>query len=100
MRLRLLELYNMATFQLLLTTDESRADDLLEQTNNVSNLNSSQVEQLVSQLADLLSGPTVSLALGNTSVRIVSNLLDATPETLSSSSDRLVMTLSTACPLH
>lgn len=74
---------------MLSTTAESQADALLELTRDVSNLTSSQVDQLVSQLEDLLSGPNVSLELGNTTVHIVSNLLQASPETLSNSSNRL-----------
>uniref|UniRef100_A0AAQ5Z8E1 Uncharacterized protein n=1 Tax=Amphiprion ocellaris TaxID=80972 RepID=A0AAQ5Z8E1_AMPOC len=69
---------------------EDRANALLELSRNASQLNSSQVDQLVSELEDLLSGPTVSLVLGNISVNIVSNLLDASPETLSSSSNRII----------
>ncbi|KAM3601394.1 uncharacterized protein V6R79_012208 [Siganus canaliculatus] len=69
---------------------ESQANDLLELTRNVSNLNASQIELLVSQLEALLSGPNVSVALGNTSVHIVSNLLEASPETLSSTSNRII----------
>ncbi|KAM9847099.1 adhesion G-protein coupled receptor G2 [Aulostomus maculatus] len=69
---------------------ESQANSLLELTRDMSGLNSSQVEQLVSQLESLLSGPTVSLALGNTSIHIVSNLLDASPETLADSSSRII----------
>ncbi|XP_053187061.1 adhesion G-protein coupled receptor G2 [Scomber japonicus] len=71
-------------------SSESRANGLLEQTSDVSKLNSSQVDQLVSQLQDLLSGPNVSLALGNTSVHIISNLLGASPETLAASSNRII----------
>ncbi|TMS14356.1 Gamma-aminobutyric acid receptor subunit rho-3 [Larimichthys crocea] len=69
---------------------ESQANALLEMTRDMSKLNSSQVDQLVSLLESLLSGPTVSLELGNISVHIVSNLLDASPETLSDSSDRII----------
>ncbi|KAM7374308.1 hypothetical protein PAMP_006974 [Pampus punctatissimus] len=71
-------------------SSESQANTLLEQTRDISKLNSSQVEQLVSQLENLLSGPTVSLALGNISINIVSNLLGATPETLAASSNRII----------
>ncbi|XP_071403250.1 adhesion G protein-coupled receptor L3-like [Centroberyx affinis] len=69
---------------------EGQANALLELTRNVSNLNSSQVDQLVSQLEALLAGPTVSLALGNTSIHIVSNLLDASPDTVADSSNRII----------
>ncbi|XP_040006723.1 adhesion G-protein coupled receptor G2 isoform X2 [Xiphias gladius] len=71
-------------------TAESQANALLELTRDVSQLNSSQVDQLVFQLESLLSGPTVSLALGNTSIHIVSNLLGASPETLADSSNRII----------
>ncbi|XP_042354504.1 adhesion G-protein coupled receptor G2 isoform X2 [Plectropomus leopardus] len=69
---------------------EGQANALLDLTRDVSSLNSSQVNQLVSQLENLLAGPTVSLALGNTSVNIVSNLLGASPEVLSDSSNRII----------
>lgn len=61
---------------------------LLNLARNVSNLNSSQVDQLLSQLESLLEGPNVSLALGNTSVQIVSSLMGASAELLSNFSKR------------
>ncbi len=82
-----LQLHYSISFNVL-TTAESQANALLDLTKDVSRLNSSQVAQLVSELENLLSGPTVSLALGNTSVNIVSNLLGASPETLAESSVR------------
>ncbi|KAJ7996703.1 hypothetical protein DPEC_G00239770 [Dallia pectoralis] len=69
---------------------EQQANQLLNQTINVSALNSSQVFQLVSELEGLLNGPNVSLALGITSINIVSNLLNASPATLSSSSTKII----------
>ncbi|KAI4813606.1 hypothetical protein KUCAC02_002841 [Chaenocephalus aceratus] len=69
---------------------ESQANALLELTRDTSKLNSSQVRQLVSKLERLLSGPTISFALGNISVHIVSNLLGATPEVLSDSSNSII----------
>ncbi|XP_061557971.1 adhesion G-protein coupled receptor G2 isoform X3 [Phycodurus eques] len=74
---------------------EIRANALLELTANVSRLNSSQVNELVSRLEDLLSGPNISLALANTSIHIVSNLLDASAETLASSSNRIIRIVDT-----
>ncbi|XP_070700148.1 adhesion G-protein coupled receptor G2 [Pempheris klunzingeri] len=71
-------------------TADSQANALLDLTGDVSRLNSSQVDQLVSQLESLLSGPTVSLSLGNISIHIVSNLLGASPQTLSDSSNRII----------
>uniref|UniRef100_I3JC28 Si:dkey-259j3.5 n=1 Tax=Oreochromis niloticus TaxID=8128 RepID=I3JC28_ORENI len=69
---------------------EARANALLDLTKDVSKLNSSQVNQLVSDLEKLLSGPNVSIGLGNTSVNIVSNLLGASPSVLSESSNRII----------
>ncbi|XP_022537227.2 adhesion G-protein coupled receptor G2 isoform X1 [Astyanax mexicanus] len=69
---------------------ELAAEGLLNQSKNVSALNSTQVENLVSQLEQLLSGPNVSLALGNTTVNIVSNLLDAPSQALGTSSNRII----------
>lgn len=80
---------SLCPFWILPATAEGQANALLELTRDVSKLNSSQVDQLVSQLENLLSGPNVSLALGNTSVQIVSNLLDASSETLANSASRL-----------
>ncbi|KAM8898958.1 uncharacterized protein AB9W97_009645 [Spinachia spinachia] len=74
---------------------EAQANALLGLTGDVSRLNSSQVSQLVSQLEGLLSGPNVSLALGNTSVHIVSNLLGASPQVLADSSDRIIRIVDT-----
>lgn len=71
-----------------LIADESLAAALLKRTENVSNLTSSEIDQLVSELEKLLSGSNVSLALGNISVFIVNNLLGASPEKLSNSSNR------------
>uniref|UniRef100_A0A9J8D214 Adhesion G-protein coupled receptor G2 n=1 Tax=Cyprinus carpio carpio TaxID=630221 RepID=A0A9J8D214_CYPCA len=52
------------------------AEGLLKLSANSSSLNTSQVDQILSQLESLLSGPNISLALANTSVNIVNNLLD------------------------
>ncbi|XP_054610895.1 adhesion G-protein coupled receptor G2-like isoform X2 [Dunckerocampus dactyliophorus] len=74
---------------------ESQASALLELSSDVSRLNASQVNQLVSQLEDLLSGPNVSLALANISIHIVSNLLGASPETVAQSSNRIIRIVET-----
>ncbi|XP_030009686.1 adhesion G-protein coupled receptor G2 isoform X3 [Sphaeramia orbicularis] len=76
-------------------SSEAQANALLDMTRDVSNLNSSQVSQLVSQLEILLSGPTVSLALGNTSINIVSNLLGASPDVLEDSSTSIIRIVDT-----
>ncbi|XP_077595978.1 adhesion G-protein coupled receptor G2 [Stigmatopora nigra] len=74
---------------------ESRADVLLALSANVSALNSSLVDQLVSQLEDLLLGPGISLALANTTIQIVSNLLGASPEILANSANRIIRIVDT-----
>ncbi|XP_029303812.1 uncharacterized protein LOC115018749 [Cottoperca gobio] len=79
----------------VLTAAESQANALFDMTADVSKMNSSQVAQLVSELLRLLSGPTVSMALGNTSVHIVSNLLGASPEVLSDSSNSIIEVVDT-----
>lgn len=85
--------------QIVLTAAEAQANALLDETKDVSKLNSSQVNQLVSNLEALLSGPNVSIGLGNTSVNIVSNLLGASPSVLSQSSNRLQIYLFIYCGL-
>ncbi|KAI4878819.1 hypothetical protein NFI96_033304 [Prochilodus magdalenae] len=72
------------------TSAEAKAEELLNLSKNASGLNSTQVEQLVDSLEALLSGPNVSLALANTSINIVSNLLDAPARSLASSSNRII----------
>ncbi|XP_077448327.1 uncharacterized protein LOC144068025 [Stigmatopora argus] len=74
---------------------ESRAYALLALSANVSALNSSQVDHLVSQLEDLLSGPNISLALANLTIHIVSNLLGASAEILASSANRIIRIVDT-----
>ncbi|KAG7484365.1 hypothetical protein MATL_G00048460 [Megalops atlanticus] len=83
---------NTAATTVSMTTKspETEAEGLLNLTKDVSSLNSSQVAQLVSQLENLLSGPNVSLNLGRTVITIVSNLLNASVETLASSSNRII----------
>ncbi|XP_070411789.1 uncharacterized protein [Nothobranchius furzeri] len=69
---------------------ESQADRLLQMTGDMSNLTSADLENLVSELEKLLSGPTVSLALGNISIHVVSNLLGASPEKMLGFSRRII----------
>lgn len=71
-------------------SSSDKANALLDNMGDPSKLNSSQVDQLVSQLENLLSGPSVSKALGNTSVQIVSNLLSAPLEAVDNSKNRIM----------
>ncbi|XP_029978638.1 adhesion G-protein coupled receptor G2 [Sphaeramia orbicularis] len=66
------------------------ANNLLNQTQNVSQLNSSQVGQLVGQLEKLLDGPTVSRTVGKKAINIISNLMEGSSEALSASANRLI----------
>ncbi|XP_028840269.1 serine-rich adhesin for platelets isoform X2 [Denticeps clupeoides] len=79
-----------STGQTTMSNTDAEANALLDLTNDVSSLNSSQVDQLVSKLQALLSGPNVSLSLGTISVKIVSNLLNASASVLATSSSRLI----------
>ncbi|KAG5850356.1 uncharacterized protein adgrg2a isoform X2 [Anguilla anguilla] len=83
------------TVTMTTASEETQADKLLEQTRNISALNSSQVEQVVSRLEDLLSGPNVTLALGHKLLDIVSNLLNASANTLAASSSRIIRAVET-----
>ncbi|XP_075936979.1 adhesion G-protein coupled receptor G2 [Anarhichas minor] len=69
---------------------EEQADQLLNQTQDASSLNSSQVTQLVRNLEKLLDGPTVSKALGQKAVNVISNLMGGNSLALSASANRLI----------
>ncbi|XP_052398368.1 adhesion G-protein coupled receptor G2-like [Carassius gibelio] len=66
------------------------ANDLLKQTQNMTSLNSSQVNQLVSQLDNIISTSNISLELGQTVLSIINNLLDSSKDTLAPFSNRLI----------
>ncbi|XP_062841290.1 adhesion G-protein coupled receptor G2 [Trichomycterus rosablanca] len=53
-------------------------------------LNSSQVEQLVSQIEDALSRPSISVETGQRVVTTIDKLLNSSSEAVSSSSNRLI----------
>ncbi|XP_031440106.1 adhesion G-protein coupled receptor G2 [Clupea harengus] len=72
-----------------------QADQLLDQTKDVSALNSSQVADVVNQLEKLLSSPNVSLEVGRAMVSVISNLLNASASSLGSSSKRLIKAVDT-----
>ncbi|TWW70708.1 Adhesion G-protein coupled receptor G2 [Takifugu flavidus] len=69
---------------------EEQASKLLDQTRDVSQLNSSQVSQLAEQLGKLLDGPTVSQGVGQMALNIISNLMDGDSRALSASANRLI----------
>ncbi|CAL9697752.1 unnamed protein product [Knipowitschia caucasica] len=69
---------------------EEEADNLLSETEDVSQLNSTQVWKLVGQLEGLLDGPSVSQSVGEKAVNIISNLMEGDAQALSASANRLV----------
>uniref|UniRef100_A0A3Q3F875 Adhesion G-protein coupled receptor G2 n=2 Tax=Labrus bergylta TaxID=56723 RepID=A0A3Q3F875_9LABR len=69
---------------------EEQTNQLLNQTQNASQLTSSEVEQLVGQLEELLEGPTVSRSVGQKAINIVSNLMGSDSSALSASANRLI----------
>ncbi|XP_070784639.1 adhesion G-protein coupled receptor G4 [Enoplosus armatus] len=71
-------------------TQEEQANQLLDQTQDASQLNSSQVAQLVGQLEKILEGPTVSQAVGQKAINVISNLMGGDSVALSASANRLI----------
>ncbi|KAL3040771.1 hypothetical protein OYC64_011714 [Pagothenia borchgrevinki] len=69
---------------------EELANELLNQAQNASQLNSSQVAQLVGNLERLLDGSSVSKAVGQKVINVVSNLMEGNSVALSASVNRLV----------
>ncbi|MCI4391662.1 hypothetical protein PGIGA_G00136830 [Pangasianodon gigas] len=69
---------------------QSLVNQLLNQSQDISNLNSSQVQNVVNQLEDILSAPNISLNVCQGALFVVNKLLDAPKEALASSSNRLI----------
>ncbi|KAM7369662.1 hypothetical protein PAMP_010966 [Pampus punctatissimus] len=69
---------------------EEQADAVLDETQDASLLNSSQITQLVGKLEKLLDGPTVSQTAGKTTINIVSKLMQSDSQALSASANRLI----------
>ncbi|XP_023182517.1 adhesion G-protein coupled receptor G2 [Xiphophorus maculatus] len=69
---------------------EEQANQLLNQTEDVSKLNSSQVSKLLDDLKEILVGPTVSQSVGQKVLDVISNLINGDPEVLSGSTNRLI----------
>ncbi|XP_061778434.1 adhesion G-protein coupled receptor G2 [Nerophis ophidion] len=69
---------------------EEQMDKLLERTQDGSQLNSSQVADVVEQLEKLLDAATVSQAVGRKAISIVSQLMEVDPRVLSASSNRII----------
>ncbi|XP_059901663.1 adhesion G-protein coupled receptor G2 [Gadus macrocephalus] len=69
---------------------EEEAKELEIQSQKVSKLNSSQVEELVGRLERLLDGASVPLVVGRIAVRAISNLMEGHHLAISSSTNRLI----------
>ncbi|XP_062236008.1 adhesion G-protein coupled receptor G2 [Platichthys flesus] len=74
---------------------EELANRMLNQTQDASQLDSSQVEQIAEQLERLLDGPTVSRSVGQKVINIISNLMEADAEALSATANRLIRVVDT-----
>ncbi|XP_067107341.1 adhesion G-protein coupled receptor G4 isoform X2 [Osmerus mordax] len=70
------------------TAQEQEADQLSQMTQG--QLNSSQVELVVSRLEQLLQGPNISKSVGQKALTVISNLMAADPTAISASANRLV----------
>uniref|UniRef100_A0A8C1GBC6 Adhesion G-protein coupled receptor G2 n=1 Tax=Cyprinus carpio TaxID=7962 RepID=A0A8C1GBC6_CYPCA len=66
------------------------ASDLLNKTQNLASLNSTEVNQLVNQLENLISAPNISLDLGRTVLSVINNFLNSSTDTVAASSNRLI----------
>ncbi|KAL7835383.1 hypothetical protein SRHO_G00277300 [Serrasalmus rhombeus] len=68
------------------------ANQLLNQTLNqdMSTLNASQLEQLVNGVENMLSGPNISLELGQKVLSLIDRLLGSSTNAMASSSNRLI----------
>ncbi|XP_028290939.1 uncharacterized protein adgrg2a isoform X2 [Gouania willdenowi] len=71
-------------------TQEELANLLIDRTQNASQLNSSQVSQVVGDLEKLLNASSVSLSMGQKAVRVISNLMGGDSDALSGSAHRLI----------
>ncbi|XP_076876417.1 adhesion G-protein coupled receptor G2-like isoform X2 [Brachyhypopomus gauderio] len=84
---------HLTVFELLKTLrspHRNKEEYLLGLSRNASTLNSTQVEALMSDIESLVSGPSISLELASSSINTLSNLLDASPQTLASTSNRVM----------
>ncbi|XP_051738532.1 adhesion G-protein coupled receptor G2 isoform X7 [Ctenopharyngodon idella] len=78
-----------ATSEATTKSPDKVASDLLNQTQNVASLNSTQVNQLVNQLENLLSAPNITLDLGRTVLSVINNFLNSSTSALAAS-NRLI----------
>ncbi|XP_046733297.1 adhesion G-protein coupled receptor G2 [Silurus meridionalis] len=69
---------------------QSVVDQILNQTQGASTLNSSQVQNVVNQLEGILSAPNISLNVFKNALSTINNLQDAPQGALASSSNRLI----------
>ncbi|XP_026862317.2 adhesion G-protein coupled receptor G2-like isoform X2 [Electrophorus electricus] len=78
------------------TSAEAAAEALKNMSKNVLSLSFAQIEDIMSQLEQILAhSPNVSLNLGTSCIDTVSNLLDASPNTLAPLSKRIIRLVDT-----
>ncbi|XP_017269619.1 adhesion G-protein coupled receptor G4 isoform X2 [Kryptolebias marmoratus] len=70
--------------------EEEQANELLNQTQNTSQLNSTQVSNLVDNLEKLLDGEFVSQSVGQKIINVISNLMNGDSSTLYRLANRLI----------
>ncbi|XP_070409353.1 adhesion G-protein coupled receptor G4 isoform X3 [Nothobranchius furzeri] len=70
--------------------NEEKANQLWNETQNASQLNASQMSQLVDEMENLLDDSTVSESVGQMIINIVSKLMDSNSSALSGSANRLI----------
>uniref|UniRef100_A0A1A8NMS1 G protein-coupled receptor 64 n=2 Tax=Nothobranchius rachovii TaxID=451742 RepID=A0A1A8NMS1_9TELE len=70
--------------------NEEKANQLWNETQNASQLNSSQMSQLVDEMENLLDDSAVSESVGQMIINIVSKLMDSNSSALSGSANRLI----------
>lgn len=67
---------------------ESVVSQLLNQSGDISALNSSQVQNMVKKLEDILSAPNISLDACQGALSVINKLLDAPKEVVAPSANR------------
>ncbi|XP_023806018.2 adhesion G-protein coupled receptor G2 isoform X2 [Oryzias latipes] len=70
--------------------EEAQLNTLSNITKDPSQLNVSQISDVVKALDEALKGPSISKAIGQKALEVISNLLDANLSALSGSSNRLI----------
>ncbi|XP_019897211.3 adhesion G-protein coupled receptor G4 isoform X2 [Esox lucius] len=68
-------------------------EELFNQTQQASQLNSSQVEDVMERLEDLLQSPSISQSLAQKALTVISNLMDENTLAISTAASRLIQAI-------